>query len=148
MPRNASPGRIIGSTTLRYCRKKFAPSMRAASRIESGTAPWMYCRIQKMPNALAAAGEGELREREGRQRVEEEDQHGPVPVPATRGAVAMDSSITVAIPLVAEPDGITSNPSPAVRQVTAWVLPSTLAAVIWNGSSTCRCSGLPGPGHV
>jgi hypothetical protein len=56
MPRNASPGRIAGSATCRYCRKKPHPSMRAAASSSSGTAPLMYCRIQKIPNAFAAAG--------------------------------------------------------------------------------------------
>ena len=42
--------------TVRYWRKKPAPSTLAAEMSSSGIAPRAYWRIQKMPNAFAAPG--------------------------------------------------------------------------------------------
>src|SRR3954451_8787221 len=56
MPRKARPGRTTGSATCQYWRRKPAPSSREASISSSWIALFMYWRIQKMPNALAAAG--------------------------------------------------------------------------------------------
>ena len=56
--------------------------------------------------------------------------------------------MTVAIALVALPDGMMSYPSPAAFEVTAWELPSTRAPVMVNGAVVVRCSGLPAPGQL
>src|ERR1043165_6610555 len=73
----------------------------------------------------------------------------PVPVPAAAPAAGlMVSSMTVAMPLFAAPDGVTSNPSPDAFHRTAALLPSSRAAVMAKPSCAVRCSGVPAAGQL
>src|SRR5579859_3012908 len=72
----------------------------------------------------------------------------PVPVPTPAPACSPTvSSMTVAMLLVAFPDGVMSYPSPDAFHETGDVLPSTRAAEMVKPSCTVRCSGEPAVGQ-
>src|SRR2546421_3824648 len=73
----------------------------------------------------------------------------PVPVPVAPPAGRFTvSAMTVAMLLLAAPDGRMSYPSPEAFQVTGAVLPSSCAAVMPKLSCVVRCSGVPAAGHL